>query len=132
MPGLSFRIILSLVIVAGLAAVTIARNEVWRSEMALWDDTVRKSPNKGRAHHNLGRIYDRKGYFDEAFAQYQAAVAADPTIARAHESLGISYVSRNQFALAQRELEAALRLDPHLVDARTFLQYIGGQENRAQ
>ncbi len=125
------RIAVALLVVAALTAATIARNVVWQSDMALWEDAVRKSPNKGRAHHNLGRVYDRKGFFDEAYAQYQAAVKADPTLARAHESLGIAYVSRKRFDLARPELETALLLDPGLVQARMFLQYIGGQEDRA-
>jgi tetratricopeptide (TPR) repeat protein len=132
MPALFPRVFLSLIIIAALTAATIARNEVWQSDMTLWEDAVRKSPNKGRAHHNLGRIYDRKGFPNEAFAQYLAAVAADPTLARAHESLGISYVSRNQFDKARQELETALQLNPNLLQARKFLEYIGEQGNKAR
>jgi hypothetical protein len=41
-------------ILAVLAAFTWSRNLDYRSEVALWEDTARKSPAKARAHNNLG------------------------------------------------------------------------------
>ncbi len=124
-------VLLAIVAVALLTAGTFIRNDVWQNDVVLWEDTVRKSPNKGRAHHNLGRIYERSGFFNEAFAQYRASVAADPGLARARESLGIAYVSLNRFDLAKPELETAIRLNPDLVQARAFLAYISGQTKQS-
>jgi hypothetical protein len=44
-------------ILAVLACFTISRNQVYRSEIALWEDTARKSPHKPRAFNNLGYAY---------------------------------------------------------------------------
>jgi tetratricopeptide (TPR) repeat protein len=38
-----------------LCVVTHARNGVWQTELSLWEDAVRKSPNKARPHNNYGR-----------------------------------------------------------------------------
>ena len=40
-----------------LAAATHARARVWSTEVALWEDTVQKSPNKPRAHFQLASSY---------------------------------------------------------------------------
>ena len=71
----------SLLLVAAaalLAAATIARNQDYRSEVALWSDTVRKSPGSARAWNNLGYAYQLEGRREEARAAYQRALALDP------------------------------------------------------
>lgn len=38
---------------------TIARNRVWSSEIRMWQDVLAKSPNKARAHYNIGFHYSK-------------------------------------------------------------------------
>jgi hypothetical protein len=40
---------------------TYQRNLVWNSEVELWKDCVKKSPEKERTHHNLGFAYHELG-----------------------------------------------------------------------
>src|SRR5262249_7976638 len=47
----------SLVVVIVLAAMTIERNRVFSSEIALWEDTTPKSPEKARSHYSLSTAY---------------------------------------------------------------------------
>lgn len=70
-----------------LIAVTIARNEVYRSEISLWEDTVSKSPNKARAHNNLGYAYSLAGRDDEAGNAYREALRLDPDYGKAANNL---------------------------------------------
>jgi tetratricopeptide (TPR) repeat protein len=53
---------------------TVRRNEVWRSEISLWDDVIAKSPHKARPYNNLGRAYFNRGQFDRALAVAQRGV----------------------------------------------------------
>jgi tetratricopeptide (TPR) repeat protein len=39
---------------------TIARNRIWSSEMALWQDALEKSPNKARVRSSVGILYFQK------------------------------------------------------------------------
>ena len=53
------------IVLFGLITVVFAgaayqRNTVWQNEVSLWEDIVRKSPNKARGHNNLGAAYDKK------------------------------------------------------------------------
>jgi tetratricopeptide (TPR) repeat protein len=75
------------VLVIVLGGLTVSRNAVYRSEIALWEDTVRKSPGKARAWNNLGYAYDQGGRFREAEAAYLRALRIDPGYAHARGNL---------------------------------------------
>lgn len=53
-----------------LAALTWQRNQVWASDISLWEDTVHKSPGKARAHFQLAHTYYANGRFQDAVRQY--------------------------------------------------------------
>jgi tetratricopeptide (TPR) repeat protein len=84
------------VLAVTLGGFTISRNEVYRSEIALWEDTARKSPGKARVQNNLGYSYERAGRLAEARDAYLRALAIDPGHARARgnlEGLDADYAS---------------------------------------
>ena len=70
-----------------LIAVTLARNEVYRSEISLWEDTVSKSPNKARAYNNLGYAYSLAGRDCDAGNAYREALRLDPGYGKAANNL---------------------------------------------
>ena len=70
-----------------LAGLTIARNQIYRSEVALWEDTVRSSPNKARAHNNLGYAYFLAGKLSQAEQAYLTALKLKPDYSRAEYNL---------------------------------------------
>jgi tetratricopeptide (TPR) repeat protein len=73
-----------LVVLAGiLGAATVARNLDYRTEVALWEDTVRKSPGSARAFNNLGYAYQLEGRRDAACGAYASALRIDPDQIRA-------------------------------------------------
>jgi Flp pilus assembly protein TadD len=49
-----------------LGMATLARNHDYRSEIALWENTVRQSPAKARPWNNLGYAYALAGDSDRA------------------------------------------------------------------
>lgn len=61
-----------------LGFFTVERNRVYGSEVALWQDTARKSPGKARAHNNLGYAYYLAGRHVEAREEYLAALRLKP------------------------------------------------------
>lgn len=66
------------VLVLALGALTVSRNAVYRSEVALWEDTARRSAGKARPWNNLGYAYQQAGRFREAEAAYLRALRIDP------------------------------------------------------
>ena len=49
-----------------LTVATIQRNRIWNDDLLLWEDTARKSPNKGRVLANLTAAYLRNGQPEKA------------------------------------------------------------------
>ncbi len=61
-----------------LAGGTLVRNRVYENEVALWQDTVKKSPNKARVHNNLGYAYYLSGDLEKARRHYAIALRLSP------------------------------------------------------
>lgn len=61
------KLVPALIIIALLMAA-YARN-------ALWEDVVRKGPNKARAYHNRGLAHAEKGQYDSAINDYNRSIA---------------------------------------------------------
>lgn len=104
-----------------LGAATFARNEVYRTELALWQDTVAKRPENPRARHNLGLALAAAGRMDEAIAAFRAAIALRPEHAFARYSLGVLLLEQQQPAEAATQFEAALAAQPDYPEAQASL-----------
>jgi protein O-mannosyl-transferase len=70
-----------------LASLTLSRNQVYASEIALWQDTVQKSPNKARVHNNLGHAYLLAHRPGEARQEFIIALQLDPQLFQARYNL---------------------------------------------
>ncbi len=57
------------------AVVTHARAEAWSSELALWEDSTAKSPDKPRDHFQLATAYLDAGDCARAVTEYREDVA---------------------------------------------------------
>jgi len=64
-----------------LLVFTVLRNEAYRSEAALWEETALRSPGKARVHNNLGFSYYRDGQPERAVSAYREALRIDPEYA---------------------------------------------------
>ena len=72
------RAALAAALALALALGTVLRNQDYRTEVALWSDTVRHSPGKARAFNNLGFALQEEGRMAEARQAYERALALDP------------------------------------------------------
>lgn len=77
------RRLLALGMCIALAALTLARNPAWATELALWTDTVAKTPTKARAFLNLGLAQERSGRSRRALPHYRRAAELYPGYALA-------------------------------------------------
>ncbi|MBI4689893.1 MAG: tetratricopeptide repeat protein [Nitrospirae bacterium] len=91
---------------------TYRRNTIWQSERSLWEDVVKKSPNKPGGHNNLGVFYNKKGLTDKAIEQLGTVLRLRPNYVDAYNSLGIIYNNKGLINRAMEYLEIALRLRP--------------------
>jgi len=102
----------------GLAATTIVRNEDYRSNLAIYSDTVAKRPGNSWAHYNLGNILAAEGRTAEAIRRFNAAIRIDARLYQAHYNLANSLAEQGQLALAEASYRTALVLKPNYAKAR--------------
>ena len=108
---------LALAGVVPLAVITVQRNQVYRSELAIWSDTVAKSPDNARAHGNLGRAYLGLGRWAEAVAACQEELRLAPTYnGDARANLGRALTELGRAAEAVPYFVEGLRLKPDSFD----------------
>ncbi|MBF0567518.1 MAG: tetratricopeptide repeat protein [Nitrospirae bacterium] len=108
--------VLSLIIVV-FSAMTVMRNEVWADRVRLWEDTVRKSPNKARPHYNLGYDYIRQGRVVDASREFQTAIMLKPDFADAYNNLGDIYAAQGRMDEAIDAFKKAVQSDPNFAVA---------------
>jgi tetratricopeptide (TPR) repeat protein len=97
----------------GLGCLSVQRNRDYGSALAIWSDTVAKSPDNVRARYNLGNaLLDLPGRSPDAIAQFQTAVRIKPDDAQAYFNLGNAFHTAGQIPEAIAEYEQALRLKP--------------------
>ncbi len=96
---------LPLLLAAALALGTGAflRNDDYRSETALWGDTVRRRPANPRARLALAQALAGEGRHAEAAVQFGEAVRLDPGDYRAHMLLGQELYRMGRVGDALRE-----------------------------
>lgn len=97
--------------------LTVQRNADYRSEIALWSDTIAKRPGNARAHYNLGHAFSVDGRFVEARREYLAALQLKPDYAEADNNLGNALSHLGRLPEAIGHYEEALRLRPDYANA---------------
>lgn len=100
-----------------LCFATHARNNVWKTNITLWEDVIRKSPNKARPYNNLGHAYNEKGLPRKSEPMLKNAIVLLPAYFKAHNNLGISYFKTGRYEKALAKFTEAIRLYPDLADA---------------
>jgi tetratricopeptide (TPR) repeat protein len=93
-----------------------ARAAAWSSAVALWEDTVQKSPNKLRARFQLGFAYYEEGRFDKAVAEFEKAAQIEKPSYNILIDWALAYdgLNRPSDALARLEQAAAIERTAHV------------------
>ncbi|MEE9515435.1 MAG: tetratricopeptide repeat protein, partial [Candidatus Brocadiales bacterium] len=122
-------------IVMFYGACAYEHNKVFRTEVLLWEDTVKKSPNKIRPHYGLGRAYHKAGQVDRAREQYQicgrlyhaASNMRDRNEIKcagmACNNLGLTYINAGQYDAAIPILKEAINIRDSNAEVHCNLAY---------
>jgi len=115
----SIPVLLAFAILLGF--LTYRRNENYSSALAIWSDTVAKSPANARAQNQLGFALLQTGQNSEALPPLEEAVRLEPTDAEAHHNLGIVLDKMGRVIEAVGQYKEALRIKPDYADAHNSL-----------
>ena len=109
--------------VAGSAAIVLCggltrqQMEFWQNSETIFRHALAVTKNNYLAHYNLAVVLEKKGQFDEAVTQFQAAVRLAPGYAGFHNNLGIALYKKGDLDAAISQYEEAIRLKPNYPDA---------------
>lgn len=107
-----------------LCVLTFLRNDLWMSPQALFEDTVKKSPNKSRPAMMLGTVYLTQGNTQAAARMFQHAIQLDPRSAESYNNLGLILLRSGQTMEAENLFEKAVAARKSFVPAYINLGYI--------
>jgi tetratricopeptide (TPR) repeat protein len=94
-----------------LAGATYVRAEVWSSDLALWQNTVRTTPDNWRAHFHLASALYDAGRCDLAVQEYEATTHIQPPDYDLLVDWGLAYDCLNQPEAALAKLRQAAGLE---------------------
>ena len=95
-----------------LGFLTYRRNEVYCSEVSIWEDTAAKSPHNARALNNCAEMLSQNGRVSEAAVLLQEALRIQPDYFEAHCNLATVLASLGRIEEATKHYQEATRLQP--------------------
>ena len=95
-----------------LAFPTHSRAEAWGDPVALWEDTVHKSPGKYRPHFQLASAYFDRGQYQRSIEEFQTAARLKPPGYDLLVDWALAYDAINQPEQALDKLRQAAALNP--------------------
>jgi tetratricopeptide (TPR) repeat protein len=121
-------VVMALVLLSFIAD-TLMRNEVWRSPVTLWRESVDLAPNHPRPRLLLGETLADAGRRAEAIEQFRMAISLRPSDPVGRVKLARSLVDAGRFREAREELRRALEYGPHYEPARQALRVLDDLES---
>ena len=109
------------VVAVQMVVLTWARNEVFRSEVGIWEDAVAKAPGSARVHNNLGNALFWHGDLEGAAEECRHAIHLDRNFAEAYNGLGNVLRSQGKFDIAIEQYRQAISIKPDYASAYSNL-----------
>ncbi|OGQ38230.1 MAG: hypothetical protein A3A85_01210 [Deltaproteobacteria bacterium RIFCSPLOWO2_01_FULL_42_9] len=109
------------VVVLFYGVVTVARNAVWKNDITLFSDVVRKSPGNLLANYNLGIWYANARDYQNSVVYYQRAIEKAPEFWEARYNLGNIYLKFGKDDAAKEQYSYVLKINPKYISAKNIL-----------
>ncbi len=122
-----------LVAAALLIGLTLARNHEYRSDIAIWTDTLQKRPKNARAELNLAQALENAGDPAKALVHYARGLAMTPDpreAARAHFNMANILSAQGRSQDAENHYRAAIEILPAFPEALTNLAVLFSNSGR--
>ncbi|MDO9310038.1 MAG: tetratricopeptide repeat protein [Deltaproteobacteria bacterium] len=97
-PLWATRLIILLAVVAAMySALTVKRNLLYSSSLALWQDSVSKSPDKWRPNYNAGVAAIDEQQYQKAIPFFRRSIQISPYKIEGYSNLGSTYLALADF-----------------------------------
>ncbi|MCD6308766.1 MAG: tetratricopeptide repeat protein, partial [Candidatus Latescibacteria bacterium] len=109
--GKNVAAIILLVIVILCSVLAVRRNAMWRTDITLWSDVVKKSPGKARPHTYLGAALIKAGDMRGGLDHLRTALELDPNDDNANHNIGSAFYIQGNYDEAEPYFRRAVELD---------------------
>lgn len=111
-PSLN-KIMISVCIIVALllSGATLARNQLWRDPITMWQDVKQKAPKNPRVWTNLGKEYSLRKMHREAIAEYKTSIELNPRSPSPYNNLGRTYLDLGMVAEALPYFRSSIEKD---------------------
>lgn len=102
-----------LIILVAFSIQTIRRNTVWKDDILFWEDLVKKVPDQGLPHLNLGLAYSENKRTEEAEKEYRKAIESkydNEGRSTAYNNLGNIYLGKEDYDNAEQCFKTAISM----------------------
>ncbi len=120
----------SVIVLLLLGFGTVRRNRDYRSEEAMWRDVVAKRPENARAYVGVGAALQKRGFIDEAIAQYRRSLELNPNYADAWFDMGSALQAQGKIEQAVDAYERVIHLVPQRLPVYEVLARLLAQLGR--
>lgn len=104
-------LLLLIIILAAFSILTVKRNAIWKDDILFWEDLVKKSPDQGLPHLNLGLAYSESDRSEDAEREYRLAIESKYDAegrSTAYNNLGNIYLNKKDFDGAEQFFKTAI------------------------
>ena len=122
-------------VIFSCAIASKSRSKVWSSELAFWDDVIRKNPNKSRGYNNYAVALSVLGRGEEAATNFLKSIELDHHYAEPHINLASFYHLKRDYNKAFFHYQQALAIGeahPELFHNLALLQTETGNIKAAE
>lgn len=108
------KVLISVIVVAVAVCsfLTVQRNNVWRTPIALWEDVIKKSPQKPRGYLNLGKAYLDSHDYRLAMTYLNKSIHLKPNNYDAFNFRGLLLYQQGLHSMAIDDFTRAMTINP--------------------
>ena len=111
-----------------LSLLSFQRNQVWMTEVSLWQEATIRSPESAPAWYGLGDSHRFAKQFEPALAAYSTCTRLDPKYYDCWNNFGITYAEMGNGSKATEIWLRVLQLNPSYCKAHTNLGFLAYQQ----
>lgn len=119
-----------LLIVFVFSSIAYARNQVWKTEVSLWEDVVRKSPHKSRGYLYLANAFLKERRSQKARECLEKVLRIDPLNVKAYHNLGVIYRMEGDPDRAIANYKRSIEINPGSVASLNNLALVYIENNQ--
>jgi len=93
--------------------------------MALWEEALKRDPNRPKVHEDMGWFAMEKGQYEQAIEHWRKVLEIAPRAANIHSGIARALMGLNRHAEAIEELQKEIKVSPR----SSFSWFLLGQEH---